>query len=104
MRRWRRMSSLPAGTFHWQATYLAALDNQRHPLSALTKILIVLQLVFSLVCSVLLVLMVSRMENYKSTAAIADTRAIATAATLTKTQAEKEAALGRIADLTGQLN
>ena len=35
-------------------------------MSSLTKILIVLQLVFALVCSVLLVLMVSKQENYKS--------------------------------------
>lgn len=34
-------------------------------MSSLTKVLIVLQLVFALVCSVLLVLMVSKQENYK---------------------------------------
>jgi membrane-associated HD superfamily phosphohydrolase len=35
-------------------------------MNGLTKVLIVLQLVFALVCSVLLVLMVSKQENYKA--------------------------------------
>ncbi|HVT81371.1 MAG TPA: hypothetical protein VHM90_12015 [Phycisphaerae bacterium] len=55
-------------------------------MSALTKILIVLQLVFALVCSVLLVLMVSKQENYKKLADDANTRAIASSASLVDAQ------------------
>jgi hypothetical protein len=57
-------------------------------LSSLTKILIVLQLVFALVCSVLLVLMVSKQENYKTTADGMNTRVVGLAAQLVAKQTE----------------
>ncbi len=61
-------------------------------MSALTKILIVLQLVFSLACSVLLVLMVSRTENFKTTSTENNTKYIGMAASYDKAKADVTAA------------
>jgi hypothetical protein len=60
-------------------------------LSSLTKILIVLQLVFALVCSVLLVLMVSKQENYKTTADGANARVVGLAAQVVAEQTRANA-------------
>jgi hypothetical protein len=73
-------------------------------LSALTKILIVLQLVFSLVCSVLLVLMVSRAENYKVTNAGLQAANVGQGAALTKALMDRDAALASNSSLTEKLN
>jgi len=61
-------------------------------LSALTKILIVLQLVFSLVLSVVLVLMVSKMEPYKTKVDSANAGLFAAVAEKVKLQEELSAA------------
>lgn len=66
-------------------------------MSALTKMLIVLQLVFALVCSTLLVLMVSKQQDYKVKFDQAQTGNIA----LNAIGADKDR---QIASLTGQLD
>jgi hypothetical protein len=57
-------------------------------MNGLTKVLIVLQLVFALVCSVLLVLMVSKQENYKANMDATKTQGVALAAQVTSAEAK----------------
>ena len=66
-------------------------------MSALTKILIVLQLVFAVAVSVLLVLMISRQENYKSLAATSSANYLGQSALLTDSKAKEAAAREQIA-------
>jgi len=56
-------------------------------MSGLTKMLIVLQLVFALVCSVLLVFGVSRLDNYKASVEAANAKYAGLAAAIAKEQA-----------------
>jgi hypothetical protein len=71
-------------------------------LSALTKMFIVLQLVFALVCAVLLVLMVSKTENYKTNVETEKTKNTALGASYVKAQGEKAAFQEQVADLEKQ--
>jgi len=65
---------------------------------------IVLQLVFSLVVSVLLVLMVSKSENYKAQVEAANTKNVALAASYAKSEGEKTIAQSKLSDVQTQLN
>ena len=68
-------------------------------MSALTKMFIVLQLVFALAVSVLLVLMVSKSENYKSQVESSNIKNVALAATNLKSETEKTAAQAKLSDV-----
>jgi uncharacterized protein YlxW (UPF0749 family) len=65
---------------------------------------IVLQLVFALAVSVLLVLMVSKSENYKSQVESTNIKNVAMAATNLKSETEKTAAQAKLSDVQAQLN
>jgi hypothetical protein len=73
-------------------------------LSALTKMFIVLQLVFALVCAVLLILFISKTENYKTTASNERATSVGLAASLVDTQRAKATADTRAETLQSKLN
>jgi len=73
-------------------------------LSGLTKILIVLQLVFAVALSVLLVLLVSRQENYRLSMDSANTRALGSAAALTDAQREQNNEAAQITALQSKVD
>lgn len=72
-------------------------------MSGLTKIFIVLQLVFSVALSVLLVLMVSKQDNYKAQVDAARTASIAQTASLAAAQTNVEIANAAVADYEKRL-
>jgi hypothetical protein len=73
-------------------------------LSALTKMFIVLQLVFSLVCAVLLVLFISKTENYKLTVDRVRTENVGLAASYAKAEGSRALAETNKDSLQTQLN
>jgi hypothetical protein len=89
----------------------AALDSERFLMSSLTKMLVVLQLVFSLVLSVAIVLMVSKQEPYKTELDAALSGQKASAAMLVSaqqklgaTEQNLAAAQGDVTKLTNRVN
>jgi hypothetical protein len=75
----------------------------RHPLSSLTKVFIVLSTVFSLVVSVLIVLMVSKQENYKAQLDSYRTSGVAMQATLNQKTAEAQALSDQVTSMEVKL-
>jgi prefoldin subunit 5 len=73
-------------------------------LSALTKMFIVLQLVFSLVCAVLLVLFISKTENYKTTVAAVNARDVGLQVSYGKAESARSAAEAKATALQAQFN
>ncbi len=72
-------------------------------MSTLTKILVVLQLVFSLTVSVLLVFGVSRLENYRAEVDASHTQTVAAQAALAKSQNDVAVANAQVADANSRL-
>jgi hypothetical protein len=73
-------------------------------LSALTKMFIVLQLLFSLVCAVLLVLFVSKTENYKAAVESERTKNVGLAASIANESREKSLAQADVSRWQKQYN
>jgi hypothetical protein len=73
-------------------------------LSALTKMFIVLQLVFSLVCAVLLVLFISKTENYKTRVTEAQSQNVGLAVSYANAERAQKAAEANAAALQAQYN
>lgn len=72
-------------------------------MSTLTKILVVLQLVFSLILAVLIVFGVSRLENYRAEVDASHMQTVAAQASLAKAQNDVAVANAEVADATSRL-
>ncbi len=72
-------------------------------MSSLTKIFVVLQLVFSLVVAVLIVFGVSRLQNYRLEVDSSHTQAVAAQAALAKSQNDVAVANAQVADANSRL-